>query len=99
MSKLSNEDIPIVSLFLSGRPLVVDKELSLSDAFVSIWLPGTSVEGINDVIFTENNNINYDFAGKLPFSWPSKKSSNPLNIGDQEYFPLYEYGYGLTYKN
>ena len=60
MSKLSNEDIPIVSLFLSGRPLVVDKELSLSDAFVSIWLPGTSVEGINDVIFTENNNINYD---------------------------------------
>ena len=99
MSKLSNEDIPIVSLFLSGRPLIVDKELSLSDAFVSIWLPGTSVEGINDVIFTENNNINYDFAGKLPFSWPSKKSSNPLNIGDQEYFPLYEYGYGLTYKN
>ena len=99
MSKLSNEDIPIVSLFLSGRPLVVDKELSLSDAFVSIWLPGTSVEGINDVIFTENNNINYDFAGKLPFSWPSKKSRNPLNIGDQEYFPLYEYGYGLTYKN
>ena len=99
MSKLSNEDIPIVSLFLSGRPLVVDKELSLSDAFVSIWLPGTSVEGINDVIFTENNNINYDFAGKLPFSWPSKKSGNPLNIGDQEYFPLYEYGYGLTYKN
>ena len=50
MSKLSNEDIPIVSLFLSGRPLVVDKELSLSDAFVSIWLPGTSVEGINNCI-------------------------------------------------
>jgi beta-glucosidase len=100
MKTFSKNGIPIVSLFLSGRPLIVDDELSLSSSFVSIWLPGTAIEGINDVIFTkEDNTINHDFKGKLSFSWPSKSSNNPLNIGDTEYTPLFKYGYGLTYSN
>ena len=89
----------MVSLFITGRPLIVDEEIDISDAFVTIWLPGTSVEGINDVIFTNlDNSVNYDFKGKLPFSWPSISSSNPLNYGDQNYQPKYEYGFGLSYK-
>ena len=100
MKKISKDGIPMVSLFISGRPLIVDQELNLSDAFVSLWLPGTAVEGINDVIFTDNqNNIKYDFSGKLPFSWPSKNSNNPLNIKQKEYYPLYKFGYGLTYQD
>jgi len=100
MNQLSNQDINVISLFISGRPMIVDEELRLSDAFVSIWLPGTAVEGINDVIFkNKDNTINYDFVGKLPFSWPSKESSNPLNFYDVSYEPLFEYGYGLTYSN
>lgn len=99
MNQLSNQDINVISLFISGRPMIVDEELSLSDAFVSIWLPGTAVEGINDVIFkNKDNTINYDFVGKLPFSWPSSESSNPLNFYDVSYEPLFEYGYGLTYS-
>ena len=43
MNQLSNQDINVISLFISGRPMIVDEELSLSDAFVSIWLPGTAV--------------------------------------------------------
>jgi len=100
MTNLSKDDIPIISLFLSGRPLIVDDELSLSSSFVSIWLPGTAIEGINDVIFSKiDNTVNYDFRGKLSFSWPSKSSNNPLNKGDNEYSPLFNYGYGLRYSN
>ena len=100
MSSLSKKDIPIISLFITGRPLIVDKELNFSSAFVSIWHPGTAVEGINDVIFSnKDNSINYDFKGKLSFSWPSKTSTNPLNRGDTEYDPLFKYGYGLSYEN
>ncbi len=32
---------PVVSLFLTGRPLWVNAELNASDAFVVAWLPGS----------------------------------------------------------
>ena len=99
MSMFQKNNISVVSLFISGRPLIVDNEIEYSDSFVSIWLPGTAVQGINDVIFSnKDGSINYDFKGKLSFSWPSKTSNNPLNEKDEDYLPLYKYGYGLTYK-
>ena len=99
MRMFQKNNISVVSLFISGRPLIVDNEIKYSDSFVSIWLPGTAVEGINDVIFSnKDGSINYDFKGKLSFSWPSKTSNNPLNEKDEDYRPLYKYGYGLTYK-
>ena len=99
MKMFQKNNISVVSLFISGRPLIVDNEIKYSDSFVSIWLPGTAVEGINDVIFSnKDGSINYDFKGKLSFSWPSKSSNNPLNEKDEDYLPLYKYGYGLTYK-
>ena len=92
-------NISTISLFLTGRPLITDKEIKYSDSFVSIWLPGTAVEGMNDVIFSNlDGSINYDFKGKLSFSWPSTSSNNPLNFNDKNYSPKFEYGYGLTYK-
>jgi len=100
MKRFKKKGVPIISLFISGRPMIVDKEINYSDAFVSIWLPGTAVEGINDVIFKNiDGTINHDFSGKLPFSWPSKYSGNPLNKNDSDYSPLFQYGYGLTYKD
>ena len=100
MRMFQKNNISVVSLFISGRPLIVDNEIKYSDSFVSIWLPGTAVEGINDVIFSnKDGSINFDFKGKLSFSWPSKTSNNPLNEKDEDYLPLYKYGYGLTYKD
>lgn len=100
MSKFLNEDIQVLSLFITGRPLIVDQEIELSDAFVSIWLPGTAVEGINDVIFSNiDSSINYDFSGKLPYSWPNANSKNPLNLKDKDNQPRFEYGYGLKYES
>lgn len=98
MEKFSKQELPIVSIFLSGRPLEVNKQLNLSNAFVAAWLPGTAVEGIGDVIFTKKGQINYDFKGKLSYSWPKYADQNP-NFKDANYSPLFPYGYGLNYSS
>ena len=94
MKLFQEKGISVISLFISGRPMITDKEIQYSDAFVPIWLPGTAIEGINDVIFSKlDGSINYDFKGRLSFSWPAQDSETPFN-----YSPLFQYGYGLTYK-
>ena len=100
MKEINGQKIPSVSLFISGRPLIVNEELNLSDAFVQLWLPGSAIEGVTDVIFTNNeNNISHDFKGKLSYSWPKKSSQYELNFGDESYDPLFKYKYGLTYQD
>ena len=39
LKRLKAANIPVVSVFLSGRPLWVNPELDVSDAFVAAWLP------------------------------------------------------------
>jgi len=100
MREIADKKIPSVSLFISGRPLIVNEEINLSDSFVQLWLPGTAIEGITDVIFTnKNNEINFDFKGKLSYSWPKFSHQTELNYGDKEYDPLFPYGFGLTYAD
>jgi len=99
LESIDAQGIPILSIFLSGRPLVVNKYINASDAFIASWLPGTAVEGIADVIFKKNNKINYDFSGKLSYSWPKSSDQAVLNYSDAEYDPLFPFGYGLTYES
>jgi hypothetical protein len=35
---IANQGIPIVCVLVSGRPLVVNQELALSNAFVCLWI-------------------------------------------------------------
>lgn len=94
LQKLKSKGIPVVSVFLSGRPLWVNAELNASDAFVAAWLPGTEGAGIADVLLkNQDDSIRHDFQGKLPFSWPN--SPAPA-IGNAE-LTLLDYGYGLRY--
>jgi len=98
LKKLRSQGIPVVSLFISGRPLWVNREINASDAFVAVWLPGTEGQGIADVIFRNaQGEINYDVKGRLSFSWPKRPEQTPLNRGDANYDPLFPYGYGLSY--
>lgn len=99
LEKLKAKNIPVVSVFLTGRPMWVNKEINLSDAFVVAWLPGSEGVGVSDVLFKKDGNINYDFKGKLSFSWPNDAGASVLNIGDKKYQPLFPYGFGLTYKD
>lgn len=100
LNNLKQQNIPVVSIFLSGRPLWVNKELNASDAFVAAWLPGSEGAGIADVIFKKaDGEINYDFKGKLAHSWPNTSTQFLLNRNDETYAPLFPYGFGLTYAD
>lgn len=98
LSALQQAGIPVVSVFLSGRPLWVNAELNQSDAFVAAFLPGSEGAGIADVLLTDaQGRVQHDFVGKLSFSWPRDLSQVQLNLGDKQYDPLFAYGYGLSY--
>ncbi|WP_347330723.1 glycoside hydrolase family 3 protein [Marinimicrobium locisalis] len=99
LERMQAEGIPVVSVFLTGRPLWVSPEINASDAFVVAWLPGSEGAGVADVLFREKDGeIAYDFSGKLSFSWPSSADQTPLNRSDNR-DPLFAYGYGLTYAD
>lgn len=100
LEKLKADGIKTVSVFISGRPLWVNRALNASDAFVAAWLPGSEGAGIADVLFADaSGKARYDFTGKLPFSWPKTLDQTEVNIGDAHYDPLFPFGYGLTYRD
>lgn len=100
LNKLKKEGIPVVSVFLSGRPMWVNPELNASDAFVAAWLPGSEGGGIADVIFSPSKGQEaYNFTGKLSFSWPNHPEQSQLNRYDDNYEPLFPYGYGLNLQD
>ncbi|VUD62778.1 Beta-glucosidase BoGH3B [Thalassocella blandensis] len=100
LQQLKHSNIPVVSLFISGRPLWVNPYLNLSHAFVAAWLPGTEASGIADVLLRDKHGqIQYDFHGKLSFSWPKTTTQFQLNHDTQPYDPLFAYGYGLNYQS
>ena len=99
LQSLRAQGIPVVSVFISGRPLYVTPEINASNAFVAAWLPGSEGEGISDVLFSKPDGaVAYDFRGTLPFSWPRAPDQTPLNVGTSPYNPLFAYGYGLRYE-
>ena len=93
LKRLRAAGIPVVSVFLSGRPLWVNAELNASNAFIAAWLPGSEGGGVADVLFRKPDGaIRYDFHGTLSFSWPA----TPLQFGrDAPGKPLFPVGYGL----
>ena len=100
LKKFKDAGIPTVAVFISGRPLWVNRELNACDAFVAAWLPGSEGVGIADVILkSADGNVQNDFKGKLSYSWPKLPNQTPLNVGSREYDPLFEYGFGLTYAD
>ncbi len=92
---VKNENIPMVIILLSGRPLDITDELGDANAFIAAWLPGTEGgSGIADIIFGD-----YLPAGKLSHTWPESYYDVPINIigsypGHNALFP---YGFGLSF--
>jgi beta-glucosidase len=90
LQRLHAARIPVVSVFLGGRPLWVEPELEASDAFVAAWLPGTEGAGVADVLIGDARGARrYDFSGTLSYDWPSGASGVRG--------PLFPYGYGQRY--
>jgi beta-glucosidase len=98
--RLRAQGIPVVSVFLSGRPLWVNPEINASDAFVAAGLPGSEGAGVADVLLRDAaGKVQYDFHGKLAYSWPRTAMQTPLNVGQRDYHPQFPFGYGLTYED
>lgn len=91
---------PVVTLFVSGRPLYVNDLLNLSDSFVAAWLPGSEGKGVADVLFrAADGKVAHDFKGTLSFSWPKSVCQTSLNFDEANYSPLFKLGYGLNYSS
>lgn len=88
----SGAGVPVVTVLLSGRPLVVPEVFEASDAVLAAWLPGSEGGGVADVLFGT-----FAPTGRLPFTWPRTVAQQPLNLGDADYDPLFPYGFGLGY--
>ena len=85
---------PVVSVFLTGRPLWVNAELNASDAFVVAWLPGSEGAGIADVLIADvSGDARYEFEGRLPMAWPATdlNASAVDHPVDEILFPI-DYG-------
>jgi beta-glucosidase len=85
IQRIRAQGIPVVTVLVSGRPLVTTAELAASDAFVAAWLPGSEGAGVADVLFGD-----HDFQGSLPFTWPATDEG-----ALERRVPAFPLGYGL----
>ncbi len=83
VANLKRTGIPVVTVVLSGRPVLLDGVLEPSNAVLAAWLPGTEGAGVADVLFGD-----YKPTGKLSFTWPRSMAKAD---------PLFRYGFGLSY--
>jgi beta-glucosidase len=92
VTKMKQAGLKVVVVLVAGRPMMLDQIITVADAIVVAWLPGTEAAGITDVLFGDVHPT-----GKLPHSWPRNMGQIPINYGDATYDPLFPYAYGLTY--
>jgi beta-glucosidase len=98
MKRLREQNIPVVALFLSGRPLWMNRELNLANAFVAAWWPGAEGAGITDVLLRKSDgSVAHDFRGRLSFAWP--RQATFFTKDGTKTQPLYPVGYGLSYAD
>lgn len=98
IEKMRERAQKVVVVMLTGRPIEITEQLPLADAWVAAWLPGTEGNGVADVLLGD-----YEFKGKLPFTWQRWNSQLPFDFAklatDGCAAPLFPYGYGLTTKD
>jgi beta-glucosidase len=98
LQRLRQRHVPVVAVFLAGRPRGVTPEIDASSAFVVAWLPGSEGAGIADVIFrNDKGDVNFDFTGRLSFPWPRGAAYSHAAGHDGDESPLFPYGFGLSY--
>ena len=98
IEKMHERANKVVVVMMTGRPIEITEQLPLADAWVAAWLPGTEGNGVADVLFGD-----YEFTGKLPFTWQRWNSQLPFDFASLPTYgcdaPLFPYGHGLTTKD
>ncbi len=85
--------VPVVLVILSGRPLIITREIADCAALLAAWLPGSEGAGVADVLFGD-----YAPTGRLPISWPRAMNQIPINAGDANFDPLFPCDFGLSFS-
>lgn len=96
---------PVVTVMLTGRPLILTEVCEYTDALLQCWFPGEATGiAVNNVLFGK-----YNPSGKLTVSFPktlgqlpvyySKKPSSGRSYVDGNGDPLFPFGYGLSYTS
>jgi beta-glucosidase len=83
-------DKKVVVILISGRALVIEHDLRVSDAFIAAWLPGSEGGGVADFLFGVDG---FKPVGKSPYGWPSRYADLPLMMDDER--ALIPFGFGL----
>lgn len=92
IGKVKSAGVPVITILLSGRPLILGRTLERTDALIAAWLPGTEGQGVADVLYGDCKPT-----GKLPRNWPranEQLTGQPTVKND----PLFPIGFGLTYE-
>jgi beta-glucosidase len=93
IQKAKRSGARVVTVLLSGRPLVLGPALEASDAVLAAWLPGTEGAGVADVLFGDAKPT-----GKLPRAWPkTNEQLGAAAAAAQSNTMLFPYGFGLSY--
>lgn len=75
-----DKTIPLVTVLMTGRPMLVDSALNISTAVISAWLPGTAGgQGIVDAIvgdYIMRPNGAADKTNTLSMDWPANMVQN-----------------------
>jgi beta-glucosidase len=90
IKRLKEKGIPVVAILVSGRPMIIGESLASTDAFIAAWLPGTEGDGLAEVLFGD-----YEPSGRLTHTWPATMNQVPINLGDDNYTPLFAYKHGI----
>lgn len=99
LQSLKQSGVPVVAIFLSGRPRWVNAEINAADAFVVAWLPGSQGEGVADVLLrSAEGEVQYDFVGRLPMGWPNAEI-NTVDPGLPVSDMAFARGYGLSVES
>lgn len=80
----------VVTVLISGRVLLVEDDITNSDAFIAAWLPGSEGAGVADLLYSIDG---FTPVGKSPYAWPKQYSDLPLDQNSDK--ALYPFGYGL----
>lgn len=92
LAAAGKEDIPVIAVLFTGRPVTIADYVEDFDAIVAAWLPGTEGDGIADVLLGD-----YDFTGTLTYTWPWYASDIESKFDkDSEEMILFKKGTGFT---
>jgi beta-glucosidase len=95
---------PVITVLLTGRPLILTRVCELSRAVLQGWFPGEAAgTAICDILWGD-----YNPSGRLTITFPkdqgqlpayySRKPSSHRKYVDGSAEPLFPFGYGLSYS-